>query len=121
MLDELFSDRIGVHVVKFLEHLCVGVDVEIVIAPLPETPQQVFVLRKMQAELAFRSTFPCTHAARKSLLEDLDDFRGSDRSAFADEQMEMFWHDDIADQSEAVASADFLEDLHGKIPGAGGG
>ena len=32
----------------------------------------------------------------------------------------MFWHDDVADKSEAVASADFLEDLHRKIPGAGG-
>jgi hypothetical protein len=33
----------------------------------------------------------------------------------------MFWHDDIADQSEAVASADFPEDLYGKIHGTGGG
>ena len=39
MGDEVLSDRIGVHVVKFFEHLCPGVDVEIVIAALPETAQ----------------------------------------------------------------------------------
>ena len=121
MVDELLPDRIGVHVVKFLEHLRPAVDIEIVIPPLPEAPQQVFLLRKTQPELPLRSALSCSHAARKSLLEDLDDLRGRNRSGFTDEQVEMFWHDDIADQSEAVARADFLENLHRKIPGAGGG
>ena len=55
------------------------------------------------------------------MLEDLDDFGRRNGSRFADEQVEMFWHDDIADQSEAVASAHFLENLHGQILRAGGG
>ena len=96
---------------KFLEHLWAGVDIEIVIAALPESPQQAFLLRKTQPELPFQSTLPRSHAARKSLFKDLDDFRRSNRSTFTDEQVEMFWQDDIADQSEAVARADFFESL----------
>src|SRR5690349_4372613 len=33
----------------------------------------------------------------------------------------MFWHDDIADESEAATSSNLLEDLHGKTPATSGG
>ena len=121
MIDKSLSDWVGVHVVEFLDHFCAGVDVEIVIAALPETRQETFLVRKTQAELSFRRALSCSHATRKSLLEDLDDFAGRSRAGFADEQVEMLRHDDVTDESEAVASANFLEDLHGKIPGASGG
>ena len=121
VINKLISDRIGVYVVKFFEHFCAGIDVEIVIAALQETAQQIFLVRKTQAELALQSVFPGSHTARKSLLEDLDDFGGRNGSRFADEQVKVFWHDDIADESKGVASADFLENLHSKISGAGGG
>ena len=116
MCNELLPDRIRVHVVKFLENFYPGIHIEIVIAPLPESPQQILLFGKTEPQLAFRSAFPSPQAARHSLLEHLYDFRGRDRGRFIDEQVQMFWHDDIADQSEAIASADFLEDLHHKIP-----
>ena len=121
MSDKLLSDRIGVHVVKFFEHFRAGINVEIIITALPETPQQVSLFRKTQAELTLHTALPCSQAARKSLLEDLDNLRGSNTSTLAEEQVDVFWHDHVADQSEAVASADFLENLRSKIPGAGGG
>jgi hypothetical protein len=38
MLHELCSDGISVHIVELLRHLRAGVDIEIIIAALPETP-----------------------------------------------------------------------------------
>ena len=60
MIDELLSDRIGVHAVMFLEHLCARVDVEIVIASLPESAQKIFLFRKTPSELqvGLRPVYP---------------------------------------------------------------
>jgi len=105
---------------EFLDYLGAGIDIEIVVAALPETAKGSFLGRKSQGELSLRCALFAAQAAREALFEDLNDCRRSNRSRFADEQVDVFGHDDVADQSETVAGAHFFEDLHGKVSGADG-
>ena len=112
--DQLFSNGVGMHIVEFFEQLGAGVDVEVVVAALPETAKEILVVRKTERHLFFRTTFPCPHTAGKPLLEDLNDFGGRSGSGLGDEQMQVFGHDDVADDAEMIAGADFLENVHGE-------
>ena len=118
--DQRFSNGVGMHIVKFFEQFRAGIDVEIVVAALPETAQEILPLRKMELQLVFRVAFPSSHSTRQPLLEDLNDFGGRSRSRLGDEQMQVLGHDDVADDTETIAGADFLENLRGQISGASG-
>ena len=120
MADQFFPNGVGMHIVEFFEQLGAGVDVEVVVAALPETAKEISVVGKTEPQLVFRTTLPCSHAAGKPLLEDLNDFGGRSRTGLGDEQMQVFGHDDVADDAKMIAGADFLENLHGEISGASG-
>lgn len=89
---------VPVHVPKLLDALAVCPNIEVVVTRIPEG--------RAWAE------FP-----RCGLLEDLEG--GSQRAAFrlADEQVDMFRHDDVAANDEAIPAADLLEGLLENVAG----
>ncbi|SRR6266446_6305068 len=56
--------------------------------------------------------------ARDFLLERLQDFRGVPLLRLAEEQMDVFGHNHIANQQEAVSRADLVKNLHEAVAGA---
>ena len=105
------------HIVQLLLHLGARVDIEVVIAALPESAQRL-VSREAQRELAFAPGLIPSHPAREALLEDLDDPCRSGRAGFADQQVHMLGHEHEAHQRKAIARSHFLKNLDGKIPDA---
>ena len=79
------------NVVQLLDSLAFGKDVEVVEAQLPETRAGV------------------RDGARCSLLEDLHGERGISDVGFADQQVDVFGHDDVSEDDELVFLADFFE------------
>jgi hypothetical protein len=55
------------------------------------------------------------------LLEDLNDFGWTDPAGFADQQVNMFGHNDVAYEGKAIPGANFFENLHRQISRADGG
>ena len=88
---EASSDWIAVHVFQLFDSLVVGEDVEVVVAGLPE---------------GFRA-----ETLRDRQLEGLDRLRKRDLvvQRFADEEMDVLGHDDVAEDFEVVASAGEFE------------
>ncbi len=56
--------------------------------------------------------------ARDFLLEHLQGFRRISPLRLAEEQVDVFGHDHITDQQEAVSPADLVKDLHEAVAGA---
>ncbi len=120
MLDKLLFDWIRVHVVEFFPQLRARIPIEIVISALPESAQLASGFWEAQSELAFSGTLSAARAARYSLLEYFNNFRWANAAGFTDQQVNMFGHDDVAREGQAVPGAILLENLDGKISGAGG-
>jgi len=91
------------HVVKFLLDLCLRVDVEIIIAALPEAAEFTAPLWKAKRKLPVAFAFSGAQGSGDSLLETLDDLCGSCAAGLAQKQMHVFGHEHIAKKSEAVA------------------
>ena len=86
---EAAFDRVAVHVLQLLDPLVVGEDVEIVVAGLPER--------------TFRE------ASGDGDLQGLQGFRQEIVGRFADEQVNVLRHDDVAEDFESVMAAGTLE------------
>ena len=108
------------HVVELLGHLRAGVDVEIVIAALPEAAKFAASLGKVKSQLAGALGLSGAQGARNSLLENLDNFCGTSAAGLAQEQVHMLGHEDVANKSKAVARSRLFEGADGQIPGANG-
>ena len=88
------------HILKFLDELPLTPHVEIVEARLPELRQRMIATRETKTQL-WRRHFPAwftAQPARHALLQDLHDRRGRSFGRLADEQVNVFRHDDVADQ-----------------------
>src|SRR5271165_5504356 len=115
MLHQLRLHRIRVHVVQLLRHLPARVNIQVKIPPLPESPQSIVIPRKRQGHLPFPRASSPSHPPRNSLLEHLNDLRWRAGAALADQQVDMFGHNHIADQRKPIPHAHFAENLHNNI------
>lgn len=104
---------------EFLEDLCAGVDIEIVVAALPEAAQPP-VSGETQRQLAFAVAFLPAYPAGEPLLEDLDDSCWRREAGFAEQQMHVLGHEHETDQCKVIARTHFLKNFDGQIPGASG-
>ena len=108
------------HVVKFLLDLCLRVDVEIIIAALPEAAEFTAPLWKAKHKLPVAFAFSGAQGSGDSLLETPDDLCGSYAAGLAQNQMHVFGHEHIANKSEAVARSSLFEGADGEVAGANG-
>ena len=100
--------RIAMHVPQLLHTLPPAPDIEIVEPSLP----YVRLFLGPQVQLRRTGSFsPPQYPARETLLHDLHHGRGSAFLRFADEQMNVLWHDHIAHQHEAVSSSRFFQNM----------
>ena len=80
------------HVIELLPEFATGVDIEVVIAPLPEAARVRRLLRKRQRQLRLGSSFLAAKFSGNALFEDLDRLGGSRSGRFTDEQVEVVGH-----------------------------
>ena len=120
VIDQLSVQRIHVHVVKFFDPLLQTPHVEIIEASLPKARQRLVATCKHQMQLSGgRSPFRA-QAARDALFQNLNDGRRRSFDRFADEQMDVLRHDDVAHQGEAVAIAHLAKNINKNISGTNG-
>jgi len=105
--NQLALHGIVMDIAQFFYMLSFSEDVEIVIAGLPKGPRLLSVpqgyLRRVLRLLAAPSC--------DSLLQDLDGQSDAPRLWFADQQVEMFGHHDIAPNHKIEFTPHFFEDL----------
>jgi hypothetical protein len=97
---EASGDGVLVHVVELFDALVVGEDVEVVVTDLPEG--------SWGGELG------------DGELEGLDGFGKRLGFGFAQEKVDVFGHDDVAEDIEVVASAGGFEGFEEEVAGGGG-
>jgi hypothetical protein len=118
MMDQFSLERIHVHVVQFLDELGLTPHVEIIKAVLPKPGQRFGRIAERKLELS-GGGLPsrlASQAARHALFQDLQDGGRSPHAGFADEQMNVVGHDNVAHQGKPVAIAHFSQNLHKQIP-----
>jgi len=108
------------HVVELFVHLCPGIDVEIVIAALPEPAELGASPWKAKGKLTWALAVSGTEGAGDSLLETLDNRGGACGAGLAKEQVDVFGHEDVANESKAVTRPRLLEGADGEIAGSNG-
>ena len=111
-------DRIQMHVLQLLDALLVTPHVEIMEAQLPEARQSLFAPIEAQRQLRGRGAPLAAQRARDALFEHLHHRGRRAARRFADQQVDVFGHDDIADQRETVALPDLAEDSRKRVPGS---
>ena len=89
LVDEAACDRVAVHVLQFFDALVVGEDVEVVVAGLPE------------------GTF--FESPGDGDLQGLEGFGEGSFRGFAQEEMDVLRHDDVAEEFELVLFAGAFE------------
>ena len=120
MLHEFRADGITVHVVELLRHLRAGVHVEIIITALPEPANFAASPGKAKHQLTRAFSLSSAQGARNSLLETLDDLCGTGSVGLAQQQVHMLRHEDVANESKAIARSRLFERANGQIAGANG-
>lgn len=118
MIDQFSFERIHVHVVKFFDSLLQTPNIEIVEAALPESRQRIVAICKYQTKLSGRFALFAAQTAQDALLQNLDHGGRRAFDRLADEQVDVFRHNDVAHQREAVAVARLAENLDERIPGS---
>jgi hypothetical protein len=117
--DQSALHRVAVHVAQILHALPLGPNVEIVEAFLPDV--SVFERAAPEPELARMAGDAdlVEDAGGDALLENLH--HGGERAAigFAEQQVDVFGHDDVAVNDETVTLASFFEDGEEEITIAG--
>ena len=108
------------HIVEFLRHLRARVDIEIIIAALPEAAVFAGTLWKTKGQLARALAFFGAQCAGDALLETLDDLGGSGGAGLAQEQVHMLGHEDVANESKAVTHSCLLKGANSQIARANG-
>src|SRR4051794_37425715 len=100
--------RIPMHVSELFHSLPGGPDVEVVEACLPECSRLNFVSKEIALQ---RIPSPALRkqSASGALLENLHDLGRTPKFRLTDEQMNMFRHDQISDNHEAIVRAPVRE------------
>jgi hypothetical protein len=109
---------IAMHITQFLDTFVLAPDVEIVESFLPD------MLRDGGEETGLRGVAPpsrlCQNAARKAEFEGLHDSRRILLLRFADQQVNVFGHDHVAGNDEAIAPAYLLQHSQKEVTAARG-
>ena len=110
------------HVVKLFDKFGLTPDIEIVETRLPKL-REIVGLSKRKMELLGRYSLARLAAKppRYALLQDLHDRGGSAYGRFADEQVNVVGHDDVACEGKVVAVAHLAQNLDKQIFGVGRG
>ena len=101
---ELLPDQIG------------GIEIHVKVAPLPEAARECVFFGECENELRGVAAFLSAQQSRHPLFEDLHSLGGRGTWRFADEQMDVVGHEDVANQLELEAGANFAKDANRKIP-----
>ena len=106
--------RIHVHVVKFFDELGLTPHVKIVEAWLPEARQRADRLPERKCKLLREYLFArlAAESSRDALLQDLQNEGRAALYRFADKQVNVIGHDDVAGQDETVAVPHLAENLY---------
>jgi len=118
MRHQFCAHGISVHIVKLLVQFGSRVNIEVIVAALPESPQSTFPLSKREHQLRPGFAPSAAKRAGHTLFQNLHNFRRWDVSGFAQQKMDVFGHQHVAKQQEAVAAAYLVENAHRQIPGA---
>jgi hypothetical protein len=113
MSDKVSLHGIHVHVVELFDEFGLTPDVEIVEAVLPEPRQGLerIAERKFQLQGGCPPSRLAAQAARHALLQDLHDCGRGPLGGFAEEQVNVVGHDNVARERESVAVAHFAQNL----------
>src|SRR5258705_1655292 len=115
MLHELRPHGIFVHVVEFLLHLRAGVDVEVVVAALPEAAEFAALPWKAEQKLPRAIAFSGSQGAGDPLLETLDDLGWTCAAGLAQKQLHMLGHENVANEGKPEARSSLLKRVNGQI------
>src|SRR6266403_4772939 len=101
------------HVVQFLLQFLLAPHIEVIEAALPESRSVRLSWSKEQSELRCRRfSRALSQSPGDSLLEHLQNFRGTTPLGFTKEQMNMLGHDYITDELEVMPRADLVQNFH---------
>jgi hypothetical protein len=116
MNNQFSFHRIRMHILQFLPNLLPAPHIEVIEPPLPKR-RQGRGLRKRQRQLP-RSRLPPFPPQRAGdlLFKHLQRFRRRTFLRLTDQQVHVFRHHHIPDQSEAISRPYFLQDFHKPIP-----
>ena len=101
------------YIVQLLEILLFGADVEIMTSRLPECARQIV---RHQSQLVFRVALFVASPERDTLLQNLHNNRWILDLRFANQQMNVFRHDNIAGDHELISPSGLFQDVSEKIP-----
>jgi hypothetical protein len=105
------------HIAQFLDPLALGPEVEVIKAGLPDMPRCVLEQRPLLRVSA--SPLLGQQTARKTELQSLHNLGRRAILGFAEQQMNVFRHDHVADHHELVASPHPLENLEKQVAALG--
>jgi hypothetical protein len=108
-------DRVAMHIAKFLHSLALGPHHEVVKATLPDMGLLRVSLPQTRLCRTVFLTLGPQKLSRKTLLEDLQNYRRVGALGFSDEQVDVFGHDDVSNHHEVVTAANLFEGLEEQI------
>jgi hypothetical protein len=118
VIDQFSFQRVHMHVVEFFNSLLQTPHVKVVKPPLPKARQQIVATCKDQIQLSGgRSPF-AAEAARDALFQYLNYSRRRSFDRFADEQMDVLRHDNVAHKGKSVAVAHLAKNSDESVSGA---
>ena len=103
------------NIAQFLLLLAFGPHVEIIESLLPELR---FVTVWPELRLGGRRAATAKQDSRRSLFDDFHDYGWVADFGFADQQMDVFRHDDVSDDDKTVAAAGLLQDTQEEVAAA---
>ena len=110
-------DRVAVHVAQLLDALSFTPHVEVIETFLPHRVGDRIPECGLGGDCGFAAT---VQLAREALLDDLHDHRGVAEFGLGDEPVEVFGHEDVSVDHEAVFAAGLFEDLEEEVAPPGG-
>jgi hypothetical protein len=121
MRDQVAFDGIEMYVIQLFVLLSRAPDIEVVKAALPEARVSCSRGFVPKAELAGRGALAAalSQSAGHALFEDLDDNGRVADARFADEKVDVFGHDDAAEEGEIVVIADVVENAKESVASCG--
>ena len=106
------------HVAQLLFDLGLAPDHEVVKPPLPNVLRWESRVPERALELDAWATRRSQQGVGKALLENLHDGGGIAAFGLAQQQVDVFGHDDVSEDDEAVAAADLFEKVEEEVAAA---
>jgi hypothetical protein len=116
MLHQLSLHWIGVHILQLLLQLFLAPYIEIVKSPLPKMYFLGLASVEWQGQLRPDCSIPSfQQSSRYLLLQHLQNLRWILFGGFADQQMHVFGHYDVSDETESMPAANLIQNFHKAI------